>query len=175
MGFDPNTKHKTTTTVLGPIEVGGDYILIRDEKSSGTQGGTFTSGAWQTRDLNTVKVDETGNVSLSSNQFTLPIGTYRIWVYAPAFFCNTHKARLRNITDSTTVDEGTSAKSNDDSSASETTQESVIKTQFTITSAKTFEVQHQCQTTTATNGFGVATSFATDNEIYTVVELQKVS
>lgn len=175
MGFDPAKKHLTGTTVLGPIEVGGDYILIRDQKSSGTNGGTFTSGSWQTRDLTTVVIDDTGDVTLSSNQFTLPAGSYRIYAYVPAFFVNTHKARLRNITDSTTVDEGTSAKSNDDSTNSETTQESVIRTQFTISESKTFEIQHQCETTGNTNGFGTATTFTTDNEIYTVVELVKIS
>jgi len=150
------------------------YILIRDEKSNGTNGGTFTSGSWQTRDLNTIVTDDTEDVTLTSNQFVLPAGTYEAEIEAPAFFCNLHKARLRNITDSTTVDEGSSAKSNDDSSASETTQESVIVTKFTITASKTFEVQHQCQTTTNTNGFGAATSFTTDNEIYTIVKLKKV-
>ena len=31
------------------------YIQIQDEKPSGTAGGTFTSGAWRTRDLNKLK------------------------------------------------------------------------------------------------------------------------
>lgn len=150
------------------------YALIRDEKSSGTNGGSFTSGSWQTRDLTTIAVDSIG-VVLNSNQFTLPAGRYRISAYAPAFFVNTHKARLRNITDAETVDEGTSAKSNDDSTNSETTQESVIRFEFEIEEAKTFEIQHQCETTGNTNGFGTATTFSTDNEIYTVVELWKLS
>lgn len=158
------------TLLIDGREVVGKYTLIRDEKSSTTNGGTFTSGAWRTRDLNTKPVDEIG-VTLSSNQFTLPAGTYDIVARAPAYFINTHKARLRNITDGTTVDEGTSEKSNDDSTFSETSQESVIRTRFTINESKTFEIQHQCQTTGSTNGFGIATTFSTDNEIYTTVEI----
>jgi len=146
------------------------YALLRDEKSSGTNGGTFTSGAWRTRELNTKVTDEIG-ITLSSNQFTLPAGTYDIVARAPAYFINTHKARLRNITDDTTVTEGTSEKSNDDASFSETSQESVIRTRLTITTSITFEIQHQCQTTGNTNGLGIATTFSTDNEIYTTVEI----
>ena len=27
------------------------FLIVEDQKASGTDGGTFTSGAWQTRDL----------------------------------------------------------------------------------------------------------------------------
>ena len=60
------------------------YILIRDEKASGTTGGTFTSGAWQTRDLNTEVVDTGNHASVATNQITLAAGTYRFRIVAPA-------------------------------------------------------------------------------------------
>ena len=50
------------------------YAIIADQKSSTTQGGGFTSGAWRTRDLNTEIADADGIVSISSNQFTLGAG-----------------------------------------------------------------------------------------------------
>src|SRR5690606_21247003 len=50
---------------------------LKDVKPSGTAGGTFTSGSWQTRDLNTIEGDSSF-VSLASNQFTLQPGTYHI-------------------------------------------------------------------------------------------------
>lgn len=162
-------------SAIAPSSSSGEYSLIRDEKTSGTDGGTFTSGAWRTRDLNTIVVSGTTGVELDSNQLTLPGGTYRIDARAPAHFVNTHKARLQNITDGTTVDEGSSEKSNDDTSQGESTQASIIRTQFTIATFKAFEIQHQCQTTTNTNGFGVATTFSTNNEIYTIVEILKVT
>ena len=47
------------------------YAVICDQKSNNTDGGTFTSGAWRTRDLNTELCEAEGLVSSSSNQFAL--------------------------------------------------------------------------------------------------------
>ena len=41
--------------------------IIEDQKSAGTAGGTFTSGAWRTRDLNTEVSDPDGIVSTQSS------------------------------------------------------------------------------------------------------------
>lgn len=171
MGFDPNTKHKTTTTVLGPIEL-GKYALLRDEKSSGTQGGTFTSGAWRTRDLNTEAVDAIG-ITLSSNQFTLPAGTYRFSASAPARIVNGHKIRLQNITDVSTVLFGEVAFTSAASDASNT--RSRMEGQFTIAASKTFEIQHRCATTRGADGFGSADGAIGDIEVYASIELVKVA
>ena len=46
------------------------YAIIADVKASNADGGTFTSGAWRTRDLNTEITDPDGIVSIYSNQFT---------------------------------------------------------------------------------------------------------
>lgn len=142
-----------------------DYILVRDEKAANTAGGGFTAGAWRTRDLNT-EVEDTGNyASIASNQITLEAGTYRCRISAPARLVDRHKARLQNITDGTTILLGTSEFSNGDA-----TTQSVIQGRFTLSEQKVLEVQHQCQTTVATNGFGVESNFGV-TEVYTVVEL----
>src|SRR5687768_2319629 len=85
----------------GTIEV-FDILHLVDEKAANTAGGTFTTGAWRTRTLNTEKLDEITS-TLASNQFTLPAGTYNIVASAPAFFVSRHQTRLRNITDGTTT------------------------------------------------------------------------
>ena len=51
---------------------------VKDVKSSGTAGGTFTTGAWQTRDLNTEEGDFSKFGTLSSNQFTLDCRCFTI-------------------------------------------------------------------------------------------------
>ena len=50
-----------------------------------TNGGTFTSGAFRTRDSNTEVADPDNIVSISSNQFTLGAGNYLIEASAPAY------------------------------------------------------------------------------------------
>lgn len=145
------------------------FIILEDQKSSGTNGGTSTLGSFQTRTLNTEVVDTGSNCSLASNQFTLTAGTYRIRAWAPGCQVGRHQIRLRNITDSTTTVTGkssfTAATGNNDQS------DAYLCGRFTISSSKTFEIQHQSELTAASVGFGVANSFTT--EVYTHVEIEK--
>jgi microcystin-dependent protein len=160
-----------------PALVGVPQVLpriatISDVKASGTSGGTATSGSYQTRTLNTLS-DPTGIVtSLASNQFVLPAGEYYIEASAPANYVNQHKAKLRNITDSTDALLGSSAYSAASDSGGRTTSSYVIGN-ITISSAKTFEIQHRVTTTFASFGFGFAASFG-DSETYSTVKITKV-
>lgn len=158
------------------ITISQPYWNIVEQQASGTNGhngAEFTQGDWRTRFLNTT-IDSntiTGS-SLSSNRFTLPSGTYRIFATAPASYCGIHKTRLRNITDSSDTLIGTSEFTTA-ADTSITMTRSQIRGIFTITSIKTFEIQHRCQTTRATTGFGYPSSFSVP-EIYTIVELWKL-
>jgi hypothetical protein len=159
----------TARATLG-VTGAGSYACIVDQKTANTAGGGFTSGAWRTRDLNTEQADPDGIVSISSNQFTLQAGTYRIRATAPGAFVAQHKTRLRNITDTTTTLVGSSEYADNSANGDQTI--SVIVGRFTIAAQKTFEIQHQCTSTKATNGLGVAVNFA-EVEIYTIVEIIK--
>lgn len=147
------------------------YWNIVDQKASGVEGGTFNNGAWRTRDLNTTRgTNSISGSSLASNQFTLPTGTYRIFATCPAYSVEQHQSKLRNITDSSDTIIGSSGYSVNTG----TQQNSFINGIFTITSQKTFEIQHICSTSKSANGFGVQCSFSVSN-IYTVVELWKIA
>jgi hypothetical protein len=148
-----------------------NVAIIQDQKASGADGGTFTSGAWQTRTLNTIANNMGAPVSLSSNQITLPAGTYRIYASAPVYYVNRHQARLRNITDSTTTLVGTGEYS--EASGDGTVTRSIINGVFTITSSKVFEIQHYCQTTNTSDGFGLAQSTG-EIEIYASIEIERL-
>ena len=145
------------------------YWKIVDQKANGTNAGTFTSAGWRTRDLNTTIGSNTiTGSSLSSNQFTLPSGTYRIFASSPAFSVNQHKIKLRNITDSIDTIIGSCA-----SALSSTQSDSFLTGVFTISTSKSFEIQHYCTTSSNTNGLGLASNFGVV-EIYTQVELWKI-
>ena len=145
-----------------------DYVCVEEHQSSGTAGGTFTSGAWQTRLLNTTTADSASISSLASNQVTLPAGTYRVRASAPGVLCDQHQLRLQNITAGTTLVTGTSEFAN--SGASVVTR-SELQGRFTLASTSALALQHQCATTRATNGFGNAASFGT--EVYATIEFWK--
>lgn len=143
------------------------YILIQDQKSSGTNGGTFTAGSFVTRDLNTVVIDTQHIATLSSNQITLGAGQYRVSISCPAFQVNTHTARLQNITDGTTLLSGTSEEA---STIDSVQNRSFIVGRFTLLSPKTLEVQHRSGATGTSTGFGTPASFGV-NEVYTTCEI----
>lgn len=156
-----------------------DFLFIRDEKASGTGGGTFTSGAWRTRDLNTVKVNNITGASLASNQITLPAGTYWVEAKAPAYsyngnFISNHKVKLRNITDSSDalIGDNQVAYANITTVVSQTY--SMVQGQFNIAGSKVFELQHQCAVSGgAGNSFGVNMSFGVV-EVYSEIKIWKV-
>ena len=155
--------------IVGDFEQLAKVAVLKDVKTSGTAGGTFTSGAWQTRTLNTL---EGGNsfVSLSSNQFTLTPGTYEIEAMAPAFIVNSHISKLRNITDSSDALIGTTMSAQASYNGNNTSN---IYGIITISGSKIFEIQHRCQTTYGTSGFGNASSFSV-SEVYTQVKIRKL-
>jgi hypothetical protein len=146
------------------------YILIRDEKAQNTAGGTFSSGAWRTRDLNTEVVDEGDDASVSANQITLAPGTYRCHIICPAWVVRAHQAKLYNVTDAVDILFGTSEYANYDYP---TSVSSTIIGKFTLSATKVLEVRHQCTTTRNTQGFGNPCNFAI--EVYTIAQFWRVA
>lgn len=148
----------------------GSSAVIAEQQSAGTQAGTFTSGAWRTRSLNTEVFDPDSIVSLSSNAFTLQAGTYIIEWMAMAFEVNRHKTKLRDTTNSADIGIGTSkfAQAGTNNSPNDSTGAARV----TITSATTYELQHQAETTASGNGFGIEAGFSTV-ETYALVRIFK--
>lgn len=145
-------------------------IIVRDEKSSGTNGGTFTSGAWQQRTLNTVSTSTIVGASLSSNKITLPSGTYYARWTAPAYTNDEHQTRFVSTPTATITIYGTSEHTN---STVFLTTHSGGSGVFSITSDTDFNLEHRCQTTRSTDGFGDANSFG-NTQVYAVVEIWKL-
>lgn len=146
------------------------YVNIQDQKSSGTAGGGFTSGAWQTRTLQTEVSDDASIATLASNQITLAAGTYEMRAAATAAAVDRHQLRLQNVTDTTTtVGPGLNSVA---LAAGPDQTTAILAGRFTIAASKALELQHRCQTTRATDGFGFSASWGT--EVYAMVEFWKV-
>ncbi len=155
----------------GEVSTGGlEYAHLKDIKSTGTNAGTMTAGAWRTRVLNDLDTNITG-VSLSSNQFTLPAGTYMIDASAPGVKIAYNQAKLYNVTDTSDVLLGASLHT--EPSQGTTTFSRVMGT-FTITSSKVFELQHKSSGTYADYGLGIKSNTGSD-EIYAQIALTKIA
>lgn len=174
----------TTFSFLCEVEIEGQTLensinvlsplirtaYVKDVKSSGTNGGTFTSGAYRTRDLNTLEGD-TSFISLNgSNQITLSKGKYEIEAITPGFAIQNHKCKIYNITTSADVKIGKSSHSN--SGAPQVTDSSVMA-EVDISSSNTYEIRHRCTNTGTNTGFGLPTTYG-DSEVYTMVKITKV-
>ena len=147
-------------------------LCVRDEKTSGSQGGTAFAGTWGRRDLNTVVKNSIAGASLASNQITLPAGTYRFEAIVPASSVN-HQAYLWDVTDGgqTRIASGSSTSS---AGTSVTSFSFIAQCEFTIASTKVFEIRHWTSTNIANYGLGFPSN-STGPEIFTQVFIEKVS
>lgn len=157
-----------------------DYVILEDQKSDGTSGGTYTSGAWRTRDLNTEVLDSGGHCTLTSNQFRLATGTYNFHIVMPwlgnsasavgQFF---NAARLYN-TDTTTA-YGKVQWQNDEVSGGRTSGNAIMTGQIVVAAATDdWEVQMYPGFSYTDNG-GVDDGITAGVEVYTRVFLTKVA
>lgn len=162
----------TKSYVDSSVTTGSKQWIIRDVKATGTNGGTFTSGAWQTRILNDLSGNAGTEVTLASNQITVVAGTYILTANAIAYRVDGHKARLFNVTDNSVMSIGTSSTSGSGTNATSTY--SIITNYFTLAATKVLRIEHQCITTRATDGFGVATNIVGASEVYTSLVIQKI-
>jgi len=156
---------KWATAATGAFQ----FALIRDVKAANTAGGTCTSGAWRTRDLNTVSDPSSIGFSVTSNQISVPAGNYFVYSVAPAAVVSSHGCRLRNITDSTTLTSGSMYAD----TGGVVSNHCIMSGYITLAATKTLEVQHQCASTRATNGFGFVANFG-ESEVYTQIFFVKI-
>ena len=168
----PNSSFGGYSAQPAPANV--PYLNVQDQKAQNTSGGSLTGSTWNTRTLNTVQADTAGLVTaglvkLASNQLTLPPGTWQARASATAFTVSFHQTRLQNITSATTIITGTSEAA----AGSQVTSRSHLSGVFVLSNTSVIELQHNVNTTNATNGGGAAANFGT--EVYAIVELWKLA
>jgi hypothetical protein len=149
---------------------GGQLFHLQHQESSGVSGGTFTSGSWAKRTLNTTLTNEISSASVASSVLSLPAGTYEADALAIAYRVNGHQLRLYNTTDGSTLLVGLTGRND-----SADTQNSIahVRGRFTLSGTKNVELQHQGATTRAADGFGIAASLNT--EVYVDIQIRKVA
>ena len=151
---------------------GATYAVFQNKLTAGNAEGSFTSGAFRTRALNTSQYNGITGASLASNQITLAAGTYFIEATTTAYSVNYNVARFYNITDSSVALLGDSAYA--DSTYAGTEGSSVYGV-FTIAGQKTFELQHACSTTRNGDGFGVGlNNLQSVDVIFSQVRIAKI-
>ena len=146
----------------------GNYAILLDQKSEGTDAGTFTANQWQVRDLNTEYYDPDSIVTLSNNIFVLNAGYYFIRFSATAHRVGTHKCVLfRESGTQTIFANGSSERLVTDGGSNRS--EGVWRGQ--ISGTVNLQIRHRCSDTRNNDGLGKAST--ADTEVYTIVEIFK--
>lgn len=168
LGWDSNGDLVAKAVPTDPL------LHVRDEKSSGTAGGATSATTWHTRTLNTVKTNEITGASLSSDQITLPAGTYFIHARAPAYNSGAIKSRLYNVTDAAVVSElfGASVTS---ATANASSPDATLFGRFTLASSKALRLEMFATSAQATNGLGFPSTSSATTEVYSEVMIWKVA
>jgi hypothetical protein len=148
-----------------------NFAYFEDQKAAATAGGSG-SGSYATRTLNTTVYNSITGASLSSDEVTLPAGTYLIEASCPAGRVDRHKCRLYNVTAGTVIAYGTSAFGAVGSGFIVTSKSDVLaKVTFAVTTA--VRLEHRLQSPTNAGDYGIASNL-TGNEVYSTMKVWKL-
>lgn len=146
------------------------YVKCSYTLSSGTSGGSATATTWTTSVLNTKNVDTASIGTLTSNQLTLPAGTYQVKIKLTFYQSGNSQIRLQNITGSATLLGGMSVNCPTSSS----TTLACIDDQITLGGSTAIAIQYWAGVHTSSADLGSAAGTGA-NEVYTVAEFTKLS
>lgn len=148
------------------------FIHVQDQQTAGTNGGSSTSGSFETRVLNTVVYNGITGATLAANAVSLPAGTYFIDATAPANEAQGHVARLFDVTNTAVILNGTSEYAAAGAGASWTQSSSRIRGRFTLAGTVSVRIEHQVASSQGNDGYGRPHGF--NIEIYTDAMIWKV-
>jgi hypothetical protein len=160
------------TTVVNAVS--SQTVIIQDVKADALPGGTATAGSWIRRVLNTsVNYPTSLIVTLTSNTFTLPQGTWLIRASAPANRVDKHQIRLVYTTTGLPVTNGLGTSEFSFAGRDGTQSRSHLEATITLNGSTPLAVEHRVLTTRNNDGFGIPVSFG-GYEVYTTVTCSKV-
>lgn len=150
-------------TLISPHVVNDiDFVIVQDQKNSGTAGGNLTASAWTTHVLNTEVVDTGGLASVGSNQVTLQPGKWSAeWVMASGGNVGTTRTRLRDVTNNVTLGQSANGQNTFYGGVAE----------FVLTAAAAIELQYYTSSSLG-NGLGLALSSG-DVEVYASIKFTR--
>ncbi|MCD8350089.1 MAG: tail fiber protein [Planctomycetaceae bacterium] len=150
----------------------GQILHVQERQPNNVNGGTFTAGAWRTRNLNTLISNTIAGASFdpNSSQIILPAGTYWLYGAGCGYTVDRHKVTIHDVIASKELLLGTSEVSG---TTVASTAFSTAKGYVVLPSQTRIELRHYCQVSRATTGFGLANNFGTQ-EIYAEVIIRRI-
>ena len=145
----------------------------KEARNQNTSGGTFTSGAWYIRQLNTISTTGTTSsascpfATIAGHRVTIDAGKYEIWGAAPANGVTGNMLRLYNNTAGSQVLTGTAGYSDN-----QTNVQSFVTGVINPTASTQYQLEHKCNASQATTGYGNASNQA--SETYAQIIIREI-
>jgi hypothetical protein len=133
--------------------------------------GIGIADTYNTKSLNTTRVNNISGVSVNANQVTLPAGTYYIEAQGEGNSTDANRLKIRNVTDNTDLLIGKISYSS--AVASSSGGHTTVNGSFTLTSTKTIELQHYIGTSPGSTSFGSPINEVGENEVYGELRIWK--
>ena len=145
------------------------YAHFLDQKASGTSGATLTNATFNTRELQTTVYNDITGASLSSNQITLPAGTYEVdgWLSLTTTG-QSGQSHLYNVTDSAVL------VPSGNSSSSTSNARSTFGGKFTIAATKVIALRTWPGISGGSPGAGGPATTG-QPEVYASIRIKKVA
>lgn len=165
---------------------GADVAIVKDVKTSGTNGGGSTSNTIHTRNLNTIEYNGAtatdsgagaalGFVSISSDQLTLTqAGTYLLIVECPGRRTEKTQAFIYNTGTTSYIHDGQSITLSNSDNVEGTAR---VVGEEIIGASTTYEIRHYVANGVGGNGLGNASNNGINpqsGEVYTLVTIIKI-
>jgi hypothetical protein len=142
--------------------------IMRDERSSGTAGGSSSATTYNARTLNTEHYDPDGIVTISSNQFTPVAGDFDLIAWATTYKTNNSVMRLWNVTAGTEVARGSGVNS---AAADTIAMQCFLACKFTANGTDVYRFDTYSSAASATSGLGLAFSIGTEVYLEAILRL----
>ena len=156
------------------LVAGGGFgsLHVRHQVAVNTMGGSLVVGGLNTRPLNTVVANTIAGASLTSNQITLPAGTYEVNVEAPTYYSGFAFTYLHNVTDNARVLRG--IQNLIAASSATPGGGGNLRGTFTLAAQKVVEIRHYSSYGRASDGLGTPAN-AGEPEIYAEAIFKKIA
>lgn len=151
------------------------FAQLADIKTNNTSGGNGVNNTWTDRALNTKVFDDIG-ITLTSNAFVLPVGTYQLTATSPFYLSGITRIRIINSSTNTEIIRGLSEYFTSSNNAASSASQANLSGRIIVTNpAHQYKLQYR-----------VSGSFSSiyllgnpcndgGNEVYSVVNLEKIS
>jgi len=176
--LDKTKQNQLQLAINALIAAGRESLTFQHTETAGTTAGNLTAGTYGTRTINEDAANGAYNdisgASLSSNQITLPAGTYSIRAAASAYNVGEHRIKLRQVS-VTAADLIIGLACGDSDTGTAIQPPATLEGRFTLADEEDVEILSITSGGNVTsNAFGLAVNEGSEVECYLTVHIEKI-